>query len=442
MRIAVGVLYSLLPEILLLIVASLLVARADAFSPAGLLTARILALVIMAVALGLCLQFNRSRMGFALLSLLLAGLALDTLADAGSSTAQALFSGTLCLLLPLNLIYCYRGEDRGVFTRHGARHFGLLLLQMAVIAALLLLQPRALATALHVRFLDWSALSHTPITQPGLLALGLGLLFFNDQLILRHSAELAAFFFALLCAAVMLHTRNPLVLAVFTAATGLAFGFAVIQESWNMAYLDTLTGLPGRRALDEELRKLGRDYVIAMLDVDHFKRFNDTHGHDVGDQLLRLVASRLQKQMEGKAFRYGGEEFSLIFAGQGLRKVMPKLEALRADIETSGFDLRRYQRRRQQDAANLLPADSGTAASSASAANSAGKPRGGERRQQPDSPSPPASAADAETLHVTVSIGAAVGGSTTTPTAVLRTADRALYDAKHAGRNRVCVRED
>ena len=58
---------------------------------------------------------------------------------------------------------------------------------------------------------------------------------------------------------------------------------AIAHEAYLMAFRDELTGLPGRRALNERLQRLGRQYVLAMADVDHFKGFNDTHGHDVGD---------------------------------------------------------------------------------------------------------------------------------------------------------------
>ncbi|HAG79498.1 MAG TPA: GGDEF domain-containing protein, partial [Pseudomonas sp.] len=70
---------------------------------------------------------------------------------------------------------------------------------------------------------------------------------------------------------------------------------AIAHEAYLMAFRDELTGLPGRRALNERLQRLGRQYVLAMADVDHFKRFNDTYGHDVGDQVLKMVASRLRK---------------------------------------------------------------------------------------------------------------------------------------------------
>jgi len=76
--------------------------------------------------------------------------------------------------------------------------------------------------------------------------------------------------------------------------------------------------LPSRRALIERLPSLGRRYTVAMVDVDHFKNFNDTYGHDAGDQVLRMVASRLgEVSGGGTAFRYGGEEFTILFPGKG-----------------------------------------------------------------------------------------------------------------------------
>jgi len=185
------------------------------------------------------------------------------------------------------------------------------------------------------------------------------------------------------------------------AAAGLAFGYAVVQESWSMAYLDELTGLPGRRALEEQLRQLGKRYAIAMVDVDHFKHFNDRYGHDVGDQVLRFVASRLlQPALAGKPFRYGGEEFCLLYAGRTLVEVRDELERLRADIESCRFDLRRRERR--GDGTDPI--------------------------------------ADADMLSITVSIGAAErSDGRDEPWTVLKAADQALYDAKHAGRNRVSL---
>lgn len=404
MKIFVGVVYSLLPEIILLIAAALLADFVSQFPAGGILAVELVALFILLAALALSIQFNRRRIFFALLSLIVAyGGLLATAANQDALSRQIL-DGGLCLLLPLNLLWMHALAERGIFTLRGAWPFGLLAIEIVFVAALMGAGSHEVTSALFVNFVHWPALAATAISQPGLLLLALGLLWLNDSLIrFPHSPELAAFFFSLVTAAVMLHTRQPGIMATFAAAAGVAFGLAIVLESWSMAYEDELTGLSGRRALEEQLRQLGNRYVIAMLDVDHFKSFNDAYGHDVGDQVLRLVASRLKKTLGGaKAFRYGGEEFTLVYSGRNLTEVAASLEALRADIQTAGFNPRRGERR--SGAANL-----------------------------PDT--------DAEgALRVTVSIGAAEsGGSHRDPWSVLMSADRALYKAKQTGRNQVCL---
>ncbi|HKS93169.1 MAG TPA: GGDEF domain-containing protein [Gammaproteobacteria bacterium] len=403
MKIFIGVVYSLLPEIVLLIAAALLSLFAGRFPVSGTLALELVALCILLAALVLSVQFNRRRIFFALLSLLVAygGLLLAT--GMHDDLRRQILSGGLCLLLPLNLVWMQALAERGIFTRRGAWPFGLLVVEILCMAACVGIGTRAIAAALFVEFVRWPALAATAISQPGLLLLALGLLWLNDRLIRRHSPELAAFFFSLVAAIAMLHTRTPGVAAAFAAAAGGALGFAIVLESWSMAYEDQLTGLPGRRALEEQLRQLGNRYVIAMLDVDHFKRFNDAYGHDVGDQVLRLVASRLQKASGGcKAFRYGGEEFTLLFPGRTLDEAGAALEALRADLATSGFSPRRHERR--NPVAPAVPADI------------------------------------AAVLRITVSIGAAdCDNPHRDPWKVLMTADRALYKAKQTGRNQVCL---
>jgi PleD family two-component response regulator len=142
-----------------------------------------------------------------------------------------------------------------------------------------------------------------------------------------------------------------------------------------------------------------------MVDVDHFKKFNDTHGHDVGDQVLKLVASRLAAVgAGGTAFRYGGEEFTILFQGKDVDDVLPHLEWLRADIAAYRMVLRAPDRPRRT--------------------------RSGKRRRGASSSS--------MSLSVTVSIGvAARTPRRDQPEAVIRAADKALYRAKRAGRNRV-----
>ncbi|MGA9854070.1 MAG: GGDEF domain-containing protein [Gammaproteobacteria bacterium] len=404
MKILVGVIYTLLPEIVLLISAVALAHYAIYFPNAGVLATELVSLFILLVCLALSMQFNRSRMFFALLTLLMGYGALLVIIGASDNLTRQILGGGLCLFMPLDLVWMHGLRERGIFTRYGIWPFGMILLEIIFIIVLVGIRPQGVADALFVKFIQWPMFANTNISQPGMLLLFIGLLWINDRLLRQHSAEIAAFFFAILATAVMLGSRQPVTVAIFAAASALAFGLAIVLESWSMAYLDELTGLPGRRALEEQMRQLGSRYVIAMLDVDHFKNFNDTYGHDMGDQVLRLVASRLQQcGGGGKAFRYGGEEFGLLYPGKVLKETVLVLEALRCDIESSGFN-----------------------------------PRKGERRAAPGIQD---TGDDGNPLRVTVSIGAAENSiSRGDPWSVLKNADQALYDAKHNGRNQVCAR--
>ncbi|HKN88528.1 MAG TPA: GGDEF domain-containing protein [Nitrospiraceae bacterium] len=101
---------------------------------------------------------------------------------------------------------------------------------------------------------------------------------------------------------------------LYFIVSGVILGVALLQSSYAMAYHDELTGLAGRRAFNDTLLRLGSEYVIVMIDIDHFKRFNHTYGHEVGDQVLRMVASHITPVSGGgQGFRYGGEEFAVVF---------------------------------------------------------------------------------------------------------------------------------
>lgn len=401
MKLLVGVLYTLLPEIVVFSIAALLALRVHAFPSSGQMAVQLSAAAILLASLGLAAQFNRSRIFFGLLTLLAAYLGLFAATRVVDPVVKASLAGALSLFLPLDLIVFACIPERGVFSRYGGIWFGFLGFEFLALWGMAAFPSLKFVQALHVEFMHIDALAHTPLTQPALLLLGLGLLWLNDRLLRHHSAETAAFFAALAAAVPELHLTQTAAAALFLSASGLCFGYAVIQESWSMAYLDELTGLPGRRALEEQMRQLGGRYAIAMVDVDHFKHFNDRYGHDVGDQVLRFVASRLQRtELAGKPFRYGGEEFCLLYGGRALAEVQEELEGVRADIESCCFDLRQRERR-----------GDGTTAGS-----------------------------DADMLSITVSIGAAeYGAGLDEPWAVLRAADQALYQAKRAGRNRISL---
>ena len=120
------------------------------------------------------------------------------------------------------------------------------------------------------------------------------------------------------------------------------------------ARTDALTKLCNRRAFDDEMKradeeaqKNGRATCVLMMDVDHFKKFNDTYGHQAGDEVLRGVARVLNKNLAGKEIvcRYGGEEFAVVFPGADIQAATPAAERARAAIgetvfEFEGMDLR------------------------------------------------------------------------------------------------------
>src|SRR5471032_3280525 len=135
----------------------------------------------------------------------------------------------------------------------------------------------------------------------------------------------------------------------FTVAGAGAFA-AILYASYRMAFVDALAGLPNRRALDEALARLSGDYSLAMVDVDHFKQFNDTHGHDAGDRVLRSVAQQLRATRGGHAYRYGGEEFCLLFTGarmhtarQACEEVRERIERMRVSVRSAPAKPRRGQ---------------------------------------------------------------------------------------------------
>ena len=191
---------------------------------------------------------------------------------------------------------------------------------------------------------------------------------------------------------------------VYTAATLIVL-VSLLESIFKRAYRDALTDLPGRRSLDDTLRQLGRRYAIAMLDVDHFKRFNDRYGHATGDEVLRMIAVRAGRIRGGQPFRYGGEEFAVVFRGRAADHAESAMEDFRRQLAQAPFVIRK----RPRPARNR-------------------KGRQFRRRTR----------GTRSQVRVTVSIGLAAAGGPHTSIAVLKAADKALYRAKRSGRNRLC----
>lgn len=114
-----------------------------------------------------------------------------------------------------------------------------------------------------------------------------------------------------------------------------------LEQVRRESLTDALTMLANRKAFDDALNKAcseasarGRPLSVAVIDIDHFKRFNDTWGHQTGDQVIRYVASVLSRHGEAPrtAARYGGEEFALVFPSEGAAVMARALESIRREI--------------------------------------------------------------------------------------------------------------
>jgi len=165
-----------------------------------------------------------------------------------------------------------------------------------------------------------------------------------------------------------------------------------LEEQRQKALIDPLTGLPNRAAWSERLerevaqwQRHGNSLLLAMLDLDHFKRINDNYGHLAGDRVLKIIATVLRKRLRGSDFiaRFGGEEFVLLVPDTPLAAGAKLAETLRAAIEACPFHFK------------------------------------------------------GEPVTITVSMGLTAFKTGEHSDLVLKRADQALYRAKSAGRNRV-----
>lgn len=115
-----------------------------------------------------------------------------------------------------------------------------------------------------------------------------------------------------------------------------------LEEVRKQAFTDGLTNLANRKAFDDELERViaasqesGDPFTLVLMDIDHFKSFNDNYGHQVGDQVLRLVARTLIDGVKGRDFaaRYGGEEFALILPETDMIGGIKVADALRKVVQ-------------------------------------------------------------------------------------------------------------
>jgi diguanylate cyclase (GGDEF)-like protein len=394
------ILYRLtLPGSLLLVIAALLIRVGVLADPKSSLV-QFFPAAVFGTGLALSAFFRRSRLFFALLALTLAQVTFTWIIPHLAPTSASIAANAVALLLPLNLLVLAFVKERGIISPTGRKRLAIATAQALAVWILCMPAFSQAAQQIGRAFAPLALSNWSGLSQPALVAFLLSTAVIMVPLVRRYKAVESSLLWSLMAAFFALSMgRASHLEGVYFAAGGLALIVALIETSYAMAYLDELTQLPSRRALNEALLKLGDSFSIAMMDVDHFKKFNDSYGHEAGDQALRLVASRLARIAGGgRAYRYGGEEFAVVFPGKATEEVFVYLDRMRKIIEQSVFTVRGKDRRRKGK-------------------NGIGR---GSKKE----------------INVTVSVGlAACNGERLTPTEVIRMADQALYKAKARGRN-------
>lgn len=400
MKITFKTVFSTITYIFILLGCYFLIKNIPSFTPPVMLVIKYSPYVIFGLGIILSIRFNQGRVFLIILLLSLSQLFLNYYLEFSISitTYSQVLYPLMCLLIPLNIVIISHLKERGLFSLWGKIRIALILIELFVIYIIAVSNHSSIQRILNYKFINLP-FENKIISQTALLIFFFTLIFLIIKAFMKNSVfeirllgVIASIFTALF------FINDKISFSIFLSAAGLMLIIGIIEDSYSMAYLDELTGIPSRRALRENLMKLGNKYVIAMVDIDFFKKFNDKYGHDVGDDVLKLVASNLVKVTGGgKAFRYGGEEFTILFPGKSISDVIPHLENLREQVSKAGYTKKPSK-----------------------AQNSKSKRE------------------NINQLFVTISIGVCEKNNIyKDPNDVIKGADKALYRAKKKGRN--CV---
>jgi diguanylate cyclase (GGDEF)-like protein len=355
-------------------------------------------------------RFHSNRIVFSVIVLLLGHHAVQWFAQRGAGPALIAFDA-IALLIPLNFAFLTFFTERGDEGRTLLWFLALLFFESVFVAAAA--RPdQTVPGFLHFAIIR-SYHSHLP--QPAILMFSASLCLLMFRFAQFHRATDSGMFWSLVMAWLGFHagpTGKPG--TAYFGAAALALAGSIIENTYSLAYQDELTGLHSRRSFNDASFRLKAPYAIAVVDIDHFKSVNDNYGHDTGDHVLRLVASKLARVGGGgQAFRVGGEEFTILFPNKNASAVVDYLDLLRMNIESSTFRVRSGQERRKIS-------------------------RTADRRTAPKRKAA-APAKSSTFLSVTVSIGIAQSRPKAYIDEIIEEADQALYRAKQGGRNRIEV---
>ncbi len=356
--------------------------------------------VFLLIAIVLSVYFNKSKLFVLLLFPLFFALCLAFPNTLFTKLSVSAFWHIAPVITALGYLLIYALQERGLFSSFGAfrTSIGLIILGIGY-AGLKYFSP-TLQQALDTPILHASLHGLAKASDFIVIITIVSLLFiFLISMLFETQSQKAPFWmlFAQMVPLLFLQESNHFILFCLVASW-IAIA-ALVHDAYRMAYIDTLTGVPSRRALEERFLRLGSNYIIAMVDIDFFKKFNDKFGHDIGDDVLKLVAKELSHVKNGgKAYRYGGEEFTILFSGKKKEDCIMALEEIREHIFRRGFVIR-------------------------------------DKNRPEKAPKEIQQSTSVKKERLSVSIGVSVSAKGKTPQEIIKLADDALYKAKESGRN-------
>lgn len=356
--------------------------------------------VFLLIAIVLSIYFNKSKLFVLLLFPLFFALCLAFPNTLFTKLSVSAFWHIAPVITALGYLLIYALQERGLFSSFGALRTGIGLVVLILGYVGLKYFSPSVQQALDTPILHASLHGIAKASDFIVIVTLISLLFiFLISMLFETQSQKAPFWmlFSQMIPLLFLQESNSFVLFCLIASW-IAIS-ALVHDAYRMAYIDTLTGVPSRRALEERFLRLGSNYIIAMVDIDFFKKFNDKFGHDIGDDVLKLVAKELSHiKNGGKAYRYGGEEFTILFSGKKKEDCIMALEEIREHIFRRGFVIR-------------------------------------DKNRPEKAPKEIQKATSVKKERLSVSIGVAVSTKGKTPQEIIKIADDALYKAKESGRN-------
>ncbi len=348
--------------------------------------------------------FSSSRMILSLLILAMTdrALVIFPLSNSDPTAVGQILFATTAFLLPMNFLAFSILKEDAISTLRGIIRSVLVLFQPFLVLWLCLPEQQKVAESLTRIYLPMIDTTWTAIPQAALVVFTATVVLQFTRYALHRDPFDGGSIWALVALFMAYHgSRYEWQATNFFATAGFILFISLLQSTYRQTYRDELTGIPGPLAYEAAVAQLGRTFSIAVIGIDQLKHYANTHGRPVGEQILKLMAPKIEASCDsGKVFRTSGEELTLLFNGLSTTDTLVALETLRKMVDATHLLLR---------GRDLVWEDQ------------RGTKKAGSRDQD---------------LPITLSIGVAEKVmDAATVSLVIKSAYRALYEAKGAGGN-------